>query len=73
MDVLIAARQVSKSFGGVRALHQADFELRAGEVHEREMALVNGTHRGNESDGVVREASRIDPLAQQAKIPDFFH
>ncbi len=33
MDVLIAARQVSKSFGGVRALHQADFELRAGEVH----------------------------------------
>ncbi len=33
MTVLLAARRVSKSFGGVHALRQVDFELRAGEVH----------------------------------------
>jgi rhamnose transport system ATP-binding protein len=33
VTVLLAARRVSKSFGGVHALRQVDFELRAGEVH----------------------------------------
>jgi ABC-type sugar transport system ATPase subunit len=33
MSILIAATHVSKSFGGVHALHHVDFEVRAGEVH----------------------------------------
>lgn len=33
MTILLAADKVSKSFGGVHALRQVDFELRAGEVH----------------------------------------
>jgi ABC-type sugar transport system ATPase subunit len=33
MSVLLAARQVSKAFGGVHALRRVDFEVRAGEVH----------------------------------------
>jgi len=33
MDSLLAASRISKAFGGVRALRDADFEVRAGEVH----------------------------------------
>ncbi len=32
-DVVLLAEHVSKSFAGVRALHDVDFELRCGEVH----------------------------------------
>jgi ribose transport system ATP-binding protein len=33
MTPLVSARKVSKSFPGVRALHEVDFELRPGEAH----------------------------------------
>ncbi|MEJ7757296.1 MAG: substrate-binding domain-containing protein [Nocardioidaceae bacterium] len=32
-DVLLSMRGIAKSFGGIRALQDADFELRRGEVH----------------------------------------
>ena len=46
----ISADNVSKSFPGVRALHEVNFDLRAGEVH----ALMGEKGAGNSTPMKIR-------------------
>ena len=77
-SVLLELRDLTKSFGGVRALDGVSFELRAGEVHallgengagkSTLIRVVAGAHRPDSGEFRVdgKAVERIDPMHARA-------